>query len=127
MNDNEMMAIKLGFDSIEDMQRYYDLCLGYYKDGVTMTKSMCEEAVKELDWEDLLNAPREYRLEEKIRFDVDGLIESMHFLPDEHEQNTARKNKVGIRNHHPAATIRARTCNGFAPRIFKHRRTSRSP
>ena len=81
-----MMAIKLGFDSIEDMQRYYDLCLGYYKDGVTMTKSMCEEAVKELDWEDLLNAPREYRLEEKIRFDVDGLIESMHFLPDEHEQ-----------------------------------------
>lgn len=82
MEEKDIIAIKLGFESAEEMEKYHDLCRGAFKDGVIMTKELCAREIIGNGWEELLEAPREDRLEEKLRFDFDGLIESMRFADD---------------------------------------------
>ena len=84
--DNEKIANKLGFESVEEMEKYYDLCRGLFKVGTIMTKELCVREVIDNGWEHLIDAPREYRLEEKIKFDLDGLIESMKFADSENDK-----------------------------------------
>ena len=55
------------------MKKYYDLCRGEFKEGILMTKELCAKYVADNEWEDLLNAPREKRLEKKILWDFGGL------------------------------------------------------
>ncbi len=86
MNDKELIAVKLGFTSAEEMEAYYDLCRGTYKPGVVMTKDMCEQVVIDDGWAELLNAPRETRLEEKLNSDFGALIEAMRVSDESADQ-----------------------------------------
>ena len=86
MEEKDIIAIKLGFESAEEMERYYDLCRGAFKDGVIMTKELCAQEIIGNGWEELLDAPREVRLEEKLKFDFGGLVESMRFADDGSDQ-----------------------------------------
>ena len=86
IEDKEFVAIKLGFESTEEMEKYYDLCRGNFKDGIIMTKELCTKHITENGFGDLLNAPREERLEKKIYFDFGGLIESVKMGDDESVQ-----------------------------------------
>ena len=75
MDDKELIAAKLGFTSAEEMEAYHDLCRGDFKDGIVMTKEVCERHINGSGFEELLNAPREERLEKKVFFDFGGLVE----------------------------------------------------
>lgn len=66
MENEELIAQQLGFESAEEMKKYYDLCRGEFKEGILMTKELCAKYVADNEWEDLLNAPREERLEKRF-------------------------------------------------------------
>ncbi len=76
MEDKEIMALKLGFESTEEMEAYYDLCRGEFKPGIVMTKDLCDELVMDNEWKDLLYASREERLQKKLFCDFGGLVEA---------------------------------------------------
>ena len=86
MDEKEFLAIKLGFESAEEMEKYHDLCRGDFKDDIAMTKELCTNHIIENGFEDLLNAPREERLEKKIYFDFGGLVECVKMGDDESVQ-----------------------------------------
>lgn len=75
MDSKELIAAKLGFTSAEEMEAYHDLCRGDFKEGIVMTKEVCKRHIDGSGFEELLNAPREERLEKKIYFDFGGLVE----------------------------------------------------
>ena len=62
MYEQEIMARKLGFESAEEMEKYYDLCLPIYKQGAHPTKELCQKDVVDEGLEELLSVPREERL-----------------------------------------------------------------
>ena len=85
----EVLANKLGFESVEEMEKYFDLCRGSFKCSLPMDKNvkeLCALRVIDNGWQELLNAPREERLEKKIHFDFDKLVEIMKSGDDESEQ-----------------------------------------
>ena len=86
MDEKEHLAIKLGFESAEEMEKYHDLCRGDFKDGIIMTKEVCTKHITGSGFEDLLNVPREERLEKKIYFDFGGLVECAKMGDDESAQ-----------------------------------------
>lgn len=86
MDDKELIAAKLGFESAEEMDAYYDLCKGYFEDDTIMTKALCEKHVKGYELEKLLHMPREDRLEGKIYFDFGGLVECVKLGDNEKVQ-----------------------------------------
>ena len=76
IEDKEFVAIKLGFESTEEMEKYYDLCRGNFKDGIIMTKELCTKHITENGFGDLLNAPREesvQQLKSLIDFELSEL------------------------------------------------------
>jgi len=73
--DDEVIARGLGFESAEEMEKYYDLCRGDFKTGVLMTKELCAKHVHDQEWEHLLNASKGDRLETKLFWDFGGLVE----------------------------------------------------
>ncbi len=75
MDDKDLIAAKLGFTSAEEMEKYHDICRGYFDDGVSMTKDLCEKFVKDWSLEELLHVSKEERLEKKIYYDFGGLVE----------------------------------------------------
>lgn len=75
MEDKELIANKLGFESSDEMEAYYDLCRGHFEDDTIMTKDLCEKHVKGYGLDKFLHLPREERLEEKIYYDFGGLVE----------------------------------------------------
>lgn len=87
MEDRELMAIQLGFESAEEMEAYHDLCRGMFKENVAMTKERCQSEVIGNGWENLITASKAERLEKKLEFDFGGLVESMRFEADETEQS----------------------------------------
>lgn len=74
--DKEMIAKQLGFNSLEEFEKYYDLCRGNLKKEINPTKELCTKIIIDNEWETLLDAPRERRLETKLYFDFDGLLEA---------------------------------------------------
>ena len=86
MDNEELMAIKLGFESAEEMEKYYDLCRGQFKEGILMTKELCAKHIIDNEREHLLNAPREDRLATKLVDDFCGLVESVRVGDYETEQ-----------------------------------------
>ena len=87
LEDKKLIATKLGFESVEEMEAYHELCRGYFYEDAVLTKELCSEFIIDNDWEDLVSMPREDRLEKKLFLDFGGLIESMRFDPDETEKN----------------------------------------
>ncbi len=91
MNNEEMIANKLGFESAEEMEKYYDLCWAeFYPEAILakrITKSQAVESVKRNEWEHLLNVDREERLFAMADFQFDGLIESMRAGDERCEQS----------------------------------------
>ena len=90
MNNEEMIANKLGFESAEEMERYYDLCWATFKPeaiiGKHITKASAEEEIKRNGMEALLNSDREERLFEVASFKFDGLTECIRTGDEQGEQ-----------------------------------------
>lgn len=87
MEDKELIATKLGFASVEEKEAYYDLCRGYFEDDTILTKNLCEKFVKGYELDKLLHLPRWERLEEKIYYDFQGLVECVKLGDTEKVQN----------------------------------------
>lgn len=75
--NNNLDPKSLGFESVEEMQIYHDLCRGDFKDNIPMTKELCARYIADNKWGHLLSAPRDKRLRAKLEFDFCGLLETI--------------------------------------------------
>lgn len=75
--DKKMIAKKLGFNSLEELEIFYDLHRDNLKNEIKSTKELYTKIIIDNEWETLLDAPRERILETKLYFDFDGLLEAI--------------------------------------------------